>query len=482
MIVTRIGQYKIVQKVESGGQATVYKANHSVLGRDVALKILHPHLITDPDFVQKFEDEGKILAKMDNPRIVVVYDAGHTGQLYWIAMEWLYGQTARDRIDTNGKLPIDLVVRIAIQCASALEYSHGRDYIHRDIKPANIMILKNKNVKLLDFGIAALIASGQKAKTRIGTVEYMSYEQFSGQADERSDIYSLGASLYEMLTGQLPPELALKPLKQIRQLNSKVPSWLEDIITSSLSHNPENRPQTALEFRKYLSSGTAQSSSRKTVIISPPPKALPPLPEDAEPAKPPRFLSVQKKISSGIYTNVLKWERSPTPNTRYMILRKYNGFPQSASDGKRLDIIDNIRYEDPNPRIGMSACYAVYAYQAYANRVEVFSSDAARSFSFRTADVTKLNAIRMPPSRVELSWVPPPHVYRIRVKRSEFGKANWVLDKSTDEIIIPQGATSRVVDEKAPQNKHLTYTIYCQFEDPIERGIKTSDGVTTEVY
>ncbi|MFB0534483.1 MAG: protein kinase [Anaerolineae bacterium] len=252
MVAKTLGSYHIVAEVVRGGQATLYKATHIVLVRETALKVLHPHLIADTDFVQKFRAESKILARLKHPNIVAVYDAGVDQGLYWIAMEWLDGQAVDDLIARQGKLPVNLAVRIADQVAAALEYAHAQGLIHRDIKPGNMMLLPDGTVKVLDFGIAALVAAGQKAKTRVGTVEYMPLEQFNGQADARSDLYALGASLYHMLTGELPPPLAVHPPTPPRQLNPAVPAGLEAFLYQTLARDPSGRPQTATEFRQEM--------------------------------------------------------------------------------------------------------------------------------------------------------------------------------------------------------------------------------------
>jgi serine/threonine protein kinase len=252
MIGQTLGSYRITAEVARGGQATLYKAVHVTLGRETALKVLHPHLITVADFRQKFEAEGQILARLKHPNIVAVYDAGMERGLYWIAMEWLGGHSVDALIEQQGKLAADLAVRIADQVAAALEYAHAQGLIHRDIKPANIMLLPDGTVKVLDFGIAAMVAAGQKARTRIGTVEYMSLEQFHGQADQRSDLYSLGASLYHASTGQLPPPLAAHPPTPPRQLTPAVPAGLEAFLYRTLAREPAGRPQTATAFRQEL--------------------------------------------------------------------------------------------------------------------------------------------------------------------------------------------------------------------------------------
>jgi serine/threonine protein kinase len=219
-----ISAYQLLAHIASGGQATVYRARHTVLQREVALKVLHPHLLTAPDFVEKFAREAQLLAQLKHPNIVEVYDANRdaaTG-LYFIAIEFLPGTDLETLIAQQGKLAVEVVVAVAQQVASALEYAHARNLIHRDIKPSNLMLLPDGTVKVLDFGIAAIIAAGQKAQTRIGTVEYMAPEHFAGNADARSDIYSLGATLYHCLTGQLPPVIAVQPPTPPRQLNPAI--------------------------------------------------------------------------------------------------------------------------------------------------------------------------------------------------------------------------------------------------------------------
>ena len=245
-----IASYHILAEIASGGQATVYRARHTVLQREVALKVLHPHLLTAPDFVDKFAREAQLLAQLKHPNIVEVYDANRdaaTG-LYFIAMEFLPGTYLETLIARQGKLAVDVVVSVARQVASTLEYAHARNLIHRDIKPGNIMLLPDGTVKVLDFGIAAIVAAGQKAKTRIGTQEYMAPEHFAGGADARSDIYSLGATLYHCLTGQLPPIIAVQPPTPPRQLNPAISLALENMILEALQADAAKRQQTAREF------------------------------------------------------------------------------------------------------------------------------------------------------------------------------------------------------------------------------------------
>jgi len=245
-----IASYQILSQIKPGGQAMVYRARHTILQREVALKVLHVHLITEPDFVTKFAQEAQLLAQLQHPNIVQVFNAGYdpaTGA-YFIEMELLTGNDLDALIAQQGRLAVDAVLSIAKQVAATLEYAHARNLVHRDIKPGNIMLLPNGAIKVLDFGIAAIVAAGQKAKTRIGTVEYMAPEHFAGSADARSDIYSLGATMYHCLTGQTPPVVASQPPTPVRQLNPAVSPALENVILKALQSDASKRQKTAREF------------------------------------------------------------------------------------------------------------------------------------------------------------------------------------------------------------------------------------------
>ena len=197
-------RYEIIDKVGSGGMADVYKAKCHRLNRYVAIKVLKAEYSSDKNFVSKFRNEAQSAAGLSHPNIVNVYDVGEDNGLYYIVMELVEGITLKRFIERKGHLEIKEAVGISIQIAQGMEAAHANHIIHRDIKPQNIIISREGKVKVTDFGIAKAATSNTVTQNAIGSVHYLSPEQArGGYSDERSDIYSLGVTLYEMLTGQV---------------------------------------------------------------------------------------------------------------------------------------------------------------------------------------------------------------------------------------------------------------------------------------
>jgi len=212
-----VGGYRLVTALRSGGMGTVYYAEHTVIGRRAAIKVLHPEIARDPQLVSRFLVEARAANDIRHPNVVEITDLGHTGDLHYIVMSFLEGETLGERLEREKILDESTVIRIVRQIASALAAAHDRGIVHRDLKPENVFLLNHPDypdyVKVLDFGIAKLIGPQQANAphntmmgTVLGTPTYMSPEQCRGQAelDHRSDIYSLGVMLYEMLTGTVP--------------------------------------------------------------------------------------------------------------------------------------------------------------------------------------------------------------------------------------------------------------------------------------
>jgi len=256
-----VGDYKILEKIASGGMANVYKAVHSKKGWMVALKVPHEQFQSDRTFVERFRREGELGKKLHNENIIHIYESATAKDGFtYIAMEYLEGIDLRQYMDKHGKLPIEEALDITVHVCRALDYAHVKGVVHRDIKPENIMlpILEGKGkIVLMDFGIAhtAYLGTLGTGSTYLGTPYYMSPDQISSkEVDGRSDIYSLGVVLFEMLTGQhlfdeTDPLKVLfhhkeTPPRRPSTINPRIPPMLEEIVMKMLAKNPEDRYQT----------------------------------------------------------------------------------------------------------------------------------------------------------------------------------------------------------------------------------------------
>ena len=214
-----IGHYRILSEIGRGGMAVVYKAVDQRLDRVVALKVLLPQLTADPKFVQRFQREASMAGRLTHANIVTIYDVGQDQGRYFIAMQFLEGQTLQDMISRRGALPLRQAHSILKPVASALDYAHSRGVVHRDIKPTNIIVGPDGTVTLTDFGIARAHEDSRLTGTgqMIGTPQYMAPEQVQGAAaDARTDVYALGVVLYEMLAGRVPFQ-ATTPMAVLHQ-------------------------------------------------------------------------------------------------------------------------------------------------------------------------------------------------------------------------------------------------------------------------
>ena len=254
------GRYLLKDKVGTGGMATVYRAQDQVLDRTVAVKIMLPQYAGDATFAARFKQEAQAAAGLSSPYIVGVYDWGKDGDTYYIVMEYLRGTDLKSGIKSHGALDPKKVAQIGSQISSALSVAHKHEIIHRDIKPQNIMVLRDGSVKVADFGIACLANSANTlTQEALGSVHYMSPEQARGdRTDARSDIYSAGVVLYEMLTGRLPFEgdnavsVAIQHLSSVplspREINPDVPEALELICMKAMASDLEKRYASADEM------------------------------------------------------------------------------------------------------------------------------------------------------------------------------------------------------------------------------------------
>ena len=268
----RLGPYEIVSPLGSGGMGEVYRAKDSRLNRTVAIKILSDESAADADRRERFEREAKAISALDHPNICALYDVGDHEGTYFLVMPCLEGETLADRL-TKGALPADQAIKFAIEIATALDAAHRRGIVHRDLKPGNIMLTKT-GVKLLDFGLAKLkqpqgplghttIAKGTGIGTLLGTMPYMAPEQIEGRdVDGRSDVFSLGAVIYEMVTGQRafkgesPASVIGAILKDepapIKTAQPLAPAALDHVVTTCLAKDPDERWQSAADIAREL--------------------------------------------------------------------------------------------------------------------------------------------------------------------------------------------------------------------------------------
>lgn len=245
-------RYEILGRIGSGGMSVVYKAKCHTLDRLVAIKVLKEEFASDENFVSKFKMEAQAAARLSHPNIVNVYDVVDEGNLHYIVMELIEGITLKSYIEKKGFLENKEAIGIAIQVAQGIAAAHEQHIIHRDIKPQNMIISRDGNVKVADFGIARAVSSQTMNATAVGSVHYISPEQArGGYCDERSDIYSFGITMYEMVTGRVPFEgdntvaVALAhletPITPPSQLNPVVSSGLEQIILKCTQKKPDRR-------------------------------------------------------------------------------------------------------------------------------------------------------------------------------------------------------------------------------------------------
>lgn len=248
------GRYEVMSRIGGGGMAEVYRAQDTLLEREVAVKVLRNEYVNDKEFIDRFRREAQSAARLSHPNIVSIYDVGTQDNVYYIIMEFVQGETLKEKLMKDGAFSSDKALSISLQIALALQHAHNQGIIHCDIKPHNILINQHGTVKVTDFGIARAVSSATMAHTGtiMGSVHYISPEQAQGTGvSKQSDVYSLGVVMYEALTGKVPfvgdtpVSVALKQIQEqplgVKQVKPEIPAIVDAVVAKAMEKNPENR-------------------------------------------------------------------------------------------------------------------------------------------------------------------------------------------------------------------------------------------------
>ena len=273
-------RYKIIRTIGEGGMANVYLAHDTILNRDVAVKVLRGDLADDEKFIRRFQREAIAASSLTHPNIVEIYDVGEDDGNYYIVMEYVDGKTLKSLIKKRGALTLPEVVDIMLQLTSAIACAHESFIIHRDIKPQNVLILDNGVAKITDFGIAMALNSNELTQTNsvMGSVHYLPPEQANGTgATMKSDIYSLGILMYELLTGKVPfkgenaVEIAIKQMKDdipsITLDHPEIPQSIENIVLKACAKNPDNRYDNVMDMYKDIEVALEPEHANDTKLV-----------------------------------------------------------------------------------------------------------------------------------------------------------------------------------------------------------------------
>ena len=273
-------RYQIIKTIGEGGMANVYLAKDTILDRNVAVKVLRGDLADDEKFVRRFQREALSASKLNHPNIVEMYDVGEDNGKYYIVMEYVQGKTLKSLVKKRGALTLPEVIDIMSQLSSAIMCAHDSYIIHRDIKPQNVMILDDGRVKIMDFGIAMALNSNELMQTNsvMGSVHYLPPEQANGSGSTiKSDIYSLGILMYELLTGKVPfkgdnaVEIAIKQMKEpipsICKQNPDIPQSVENIVLRACAKNPKNRYDSVKEMYDDIKSCLTEDNLNQKRLV-----------------------------------------------------------------------------------------------------------------------------------------------------------------------------------------------------------------------
>jgi len=275
-------RYRLLERIGGGGMAEVYLAEDVLLARQVAVKLLRSQFTSDEDFVARFRQEARAAARLSHPNIVSIYDVGCEADTHYIVMEYVPGETLKECIKRQGRLPSSVAVEYALQIAAALKHAHDNQIVHCDIKPHNILIHRDGTAKVTDFGIARAVSSQTTTQVAgvLGSVHYLSPEQARGYGvDSKSDIYSLGVVLYEMLAGHPPFDgnspiaIAMKHIQEqprsLKELRPDIPPQLNALIVKAMAKKPEARQETARVFLLEAEQVAKQIKGMEPAVLPP---------------------------------------------------------------------------------------------------------------------------------------------------------------------------------------------------------------------
>jgi serine/threonine protein kinase/TolA-binding protein len=381
-----VGPYRIIEPLGQGGMATVFKGYHAALDRYVAIKVLHPAFKEDPNFLARFHREARIVAKLDHPNIVPIYDFAEHAEMPYLVMRYVEGKTLK-AILRDGRLPIERVLAITRPVTDGLAYAHAQGVLHRDVKPSNILCANDGHVYITDFGLARIAQAGESTLSQdmlIGTPQYISPEQARGApVDERSDIYSLGVVLFEMLTGRVPfsadtPYAVIhdhiySPLPLPTSINPNLSADIERVLLKALAKDPEARFAGASELMAALeqAAGTTPPPPLFPIKekVSPPPAKVPkPIitpPSPAPPVAPkpkPRLPARSCALVGIVALIVLVVCGALALSQRDTLARLLRPFlPPAVQQAEMLRIAKdkaNANPQDPAAQVGLANAYA----------------------------------------------------------------------------------------------------------------------------
>lgn len=432
------GRYEILEVIGVGGMAVVYKAYDNIDDRTVAVKILKDEFLASEEFRRRFKNESKAIAVLSHPNIVKVYDVSYGDKLQYIVMEYVEGITLKEYIEQQGAISWKETVHFTTQILRALQHAHDKGIVHRDIKPQNIMLLENGTIKVTDFGIARFSRSETRTMTdtAIGSVHYISPEQARGDiTDDKSDLYSVGVVMYEMLTGQLPfqsdnsvsvaiMQLQTDPVKP-REINSSIPEGLEQITMRAMQKSPRDRYQTAAEMILDLEEFKRNPSVRFDYSYF----------VDTEPTK---FVDKTAPVTVS---------RAPANDSRVPEKQPASEDPSVSEKNKMIPILSGIA-------IGFVAVLAIvliclYSFTDVFNRKLTVPKLINKNYAEEILDNDEYKDFVIKVNEVQNSFYEPGQVY------NQDPAAGTKVDKSNNVITV----TVAVSEEKAPVPNVLKYQL-----------------------